>query len=117
MLFPSSVTEPALGFINPPRHFRSVDFPDPEGPTTATASPSFMLMYKPRKATTFPSSALDSYTWYNPSASRILFFVELSDMLHSPLRTLARSALSARRVVTTSARTTAPNTESVTNPS
>jgi hypothetical protein len=44
MFFPAKLTDPALGFISPPRHFIKVDFPDPEGPTTAIASPDFMLM-------------------------------------------------------------------------
>ena len=60
MLRPSRRTEPALGFIRPPRHFMSVDFPEPEGPTTATASPLRMAMFRPRRATTLPSSAFDS---------------------------------------------------------
>ena len=60
MFFPARLTEPALGFINPPRHFMSVDLPDPEGPTTAIASPAFILMCSPLNATTFPSSAFDS---------------------------------------------------------
>ena len=60
MFLPARLTEPALGFMRPPRHFMSVDFPDPEGPTTAMASPDFMSMCSPRKATTLPSSALDS---------------------------------------------------------
>ena len=44
MFFPARLTEPALGFIKPPRHFIKVDLPDPEGPTTAIASPSFISM-------------------------------------------------------------------------
>ena len=59
-LRPASSTDPAEGFMSAPRHFRSVDFPDPLGPTTATASPSPMETLSPLRATTFPSSAFDS---------------------------------------------------------
>ena len=57
---PPSETKPEEGFIRPPRHFSRVDLPDPEGPTTATASPSKMVTLRPLRATTFPSMAWDS---------------------------------------------------------
>ncbi len=60
MFFPANDTEPALAFIRPPRHFIKVDLPEPDGPTTAIASPSFMSRCSPRNATTLPSSAFDS---------------------------------------------------------
>ena len=60
MLLPESETKPELGFINPPRHLRSVDFPEPDGPTTATASPFCTVQCRPLRATTLPSSAFDS---------------------------------------------------------
>ncbi len=59
IFLPASITEPELGFINPPRHFINVDLPEPEGPTTAIASPCLTSMWMPRSATTLPSSALD----------------------------------------------------------
>ncbi|SVA73971.1 uncharacterized protein METZ01_LOCUS126825, partial [marine metagenome] len=40
MAFPPRDTFPEEGFISPPRHFSRVDLPEPDGPTTATASPS-----------------------------------------------------------------------------
>ena len=58
---PANSTDPADGFINPPRHLSSVDLPDPDGPTTATASPSRIETLRPLSATTLPSSAFDSY--------------------------------------------------------
>ena len=57
--FPLRITPPAEGFINTPRHFNSVDFPEPEGPTIATASPFLTDTFNPLRATTFPSSAVD----------------------------------------------------------
>ena len=80
ILVPPSSTEPALGFIRPPRHFSRVDFPEPEGPTTATASASSIEMLSPLRATTFPSSAFDSYMWYRELA--------LSISLNSPSMSL-----------------------------
>ena len=56
--FPPRETEPDDGFIKPPRHFRRVDFPDPDGPMTATASPSLILTLRPLSATTFPSKLM-----------------------------------------------------------
>jgi len=50
----------AVGDIRPPRDLRSVDFPEPEGPITATASPTPTRTESPLRATTLPSSAFDS---------------------------------------------------------
>jgi hypothetical protein len=38
-----STASPAEGGMRPARSFRSVDFPHPEGPTTATNSPSLTV--------------------------------------------------------------------------
>ena len=47
MFLPAKLTDPALGFISPPRHFMRVDFLGTRGPTTAMASPAFMSMCRP----------------------------------------------------------------------
>src|SRR5262244_3407794 len=51
---PWSFTSPRLAGSNPARIFRSVDLPQPEGPTTATNSPSATLKSMPSSARTVP---------------------------------------------------------------
>src|SRR5215467_8920189 len=51
---PWSFTSPRLAGSNPARIFRSVDLPQPEGPTTATNSPSATVKSMPSSATTVP---------------------------------------------------------------
>src|SRR2546428_2375421 len=49
---PSTSIRPAVGRSIPPRRFSRVVFPHPEGPWTATSSPSATLMSRPRRAIT-----------------------------------------------------------------
>ena len=56
---PFRMTPPADGFMRTPKHFSKVDFPEPDGPTMATASPFLIDTFNPLNATTFPSSAVD----------------------------------------------------------
>src|SRR5207244_7762495 len=51
-LEPSTSIRPAVGRSIPPRRFSRVVFPHPEGPWTATSSPSATLMSRPRRAIT-----------------------------------------------------------------
>ena len=49
-LLPLTVTVPRLGNCRPVASFMSVDFPQPEGPTTAAKAPSSTLTLKPSTA-------------------------------------------------------------------
>src|SRR5437867_272733 len=51
-LEPSTSMRPAVGRSIPPRRFSRVVFPHPEGPWTATSSPSATCMSRPRSAIT-----------------------------------------------------------------
>src|SRR2546425_4320542 len=51
-LEPSTSIRPAVGRSIPPRRFSRVVFPHPEGPWTATNSPSATCMSRPRSAIT-----------------------------------------------------------------
>src|SRR2546428_14071730 len=51
-LEPSTSIRPAVGRSIPPIRLRSVVFPHPEGPWTATSSPSATCMSRPRSAIT-----------------------------------------------------------------
>src|SRR5207245_4088578 len=51
-LEPSTSIRPAVGRSIPPRRFSRVVFPHPEGPWTATSSPSATCMSRPRSAIT-----------------------------------------------------------------
>src|SRR5207245_9068988 len=51
-LEPSTSIRPAVGRSIPPRRFSRVVFPHPEGPWTATSSPSATCMSSPRSAIT-----------------------------------------------------------------
>src|SRR6266849_2428655 len=51
-LEPSTSIRPAVGRSMPPRRFSRVVFPHPEGPWTATSSPSATCMSRPRSAIT-----------------------------------------------------------------
>src|SRR5256712_8700168 len=51
-LEPATSVRPAVGPSIPPRRFSRVVFPHPEGPWTATSSPSATLMSRPRRAIT-----------------------------------------------------------------
>src|SRR5581483_11412015 len=56
---PSTTTRPLSGRVSPPRRYNRVDFPLPEGPTTARNSPRSTTNDTPRTAGT---STLP--TWY-----------------------------------------------------
>src|SRR3989338_3860398 len=76
MSTPPSRTCPPVGSSNPERTLRSVVFPDPEGPTIATASPAFTVKETPFKifSRRFPSQ----YTLLIPDASILVsLFVSL----------------------------------------
>src|SRR5262249_58084079 len=47
---PVIATRPLVGRSRVPTRWRSVDFPEPDGPTTATSSPAPTLKLTPRKA-------------------------------------------------------------------
>src|SRR2546429_9074326 len=49
---PSTSIRPAVGRSTPPMRFSSVVFPHPDGPWTATSSPSATCMSRPRSAIT-----------------------------------------------------------------
>src|SRR5206468_10605734 len=51
-LEPSTSIRPAVGRSIPPMRFKSVVFPHPDGPWTATSSPSATCMSRPRSAIT-----------------------------------------------------------------
>src|SRR6266581_6845952 len=51
-LEPSTSIRPAVGRSIPPMRLRSVVFPHPDGPWTATSSPSATCMSRPRRAIT-----------------------------------------------------------------
>src|SRR5881409_3507522 len=51
-LEPSTSIRPAVGRSIPPMRFSSVVFPHPDGPWTATSSPSATCMSRPRSAIT-----------------------------------------------------------------
>src|SRR5207245_7510991 len=51
-LEPSTSIRPAVGRSIPPMRFSRVVFPQPEGPWTATSSPSATCMSRPRSAIT-----------------------------------------------------------------
>src|SRR5262245_11939465 len=60
MFVPATFTSPDVGWSTPPIRFRSVVFPEPEGPMSATNSPSGMLSESPSSTRT--SSASRRYT-------------------------------------------------------
>src|SRR5712692_2001232 len=66
-LEPSTSIRPAVGRSIPPIRFSSVVFPHPEGPWTATSSPSATCMSRPRSAITsdFPVryTLIRSFVW------------------------------------------------------
>ena len=49
---PDTATSPSVGVSNPATRFSRVDFPQPDGPITATNSPSCMVRSTPRSART-----------------------------------------------------------------
>lgn len=51
---PSTATSPDVGRSSPATMFSSVDFPLPEGPITATASPRRTSSVTPSSAATLP---------------------------------------------------------------
>ena len=53
---PATRTDPALGNWSPVTSFMSVDLPQPDGPTTATNSPSATETFSPSTASV-PSTA------------------------------------------------------------
>src|SRR5688572_17834567 len=55
---PSSQTLPALGSSSPARSARSVDFPAPEAPTTATVSPAATARLTSSRMVSIPSGLL-----------------------------------------------------------
>ena len=48
--FPAMMISPFVGFSNPANIFRSVDFPEPDGPTIAQNSPLYIVKSTPFKA-------------------------------------------------------------------
>ena len=60
---PAMRTVPPSGSSRPPRHARSVDFPEPDGPTIATTSPRSTVSETPRNA-----SVSSSPVWKNRSS-------------------------------------------------
>ena len=103
MFLPAKLTEPALGFIRPPRHCEG-GFSRTRRPTTAMASPAFMSDVE---ATQRHDVAVFGFGFVDvveavSMQNRIAIF--------TPFSTLAKSAFSARRVVTNNATTTAAKT-------
>src|SRR5437868_6204434 len=64
---PSMITAPESGRTNPAIMFISVDFPQPEGPTTATNSPSPTV--KLTSSTTGSGPLSDTKLFFNPRTS------------------------------------------------
>ena len=62
----SYITSPDVGTSSPPRMFRSVDLPEPEGPSSTTNSPAVRSKSTPRRASTRTSPI--SYTFVSPRA-------------------------------------------------
>ena len=62
---PSTVTVPSVGTSRPPMMFKSVDLPQPDGPTTVMNSFSWMSRSTPLSATISPLRVWNFFTTWS----------------------------------------------------